>query len=105
MQRVARVCLILVFHMVGFLMLSYYLIPVKYVIHAAAFPNATHILEKAAGVMHRGLLSLKCYPNRGPWTLSNVTDCLWSPYVIGQTIIFLPCDFYLLLLSSLFFFA
>ena len=21
---------------------------------------------------------------------------LWSPYVIGQTIIFLPCDFYLL---------
>jgi len=23
---------------------------------------------------------------------------LWSPYVIGQTIIFLPCDFYLLLL-------
>jgi len=20
---------------------------------------------------------------------------LWSPYVIGQTIIFLPCDFYL----------
>jgi len=27
--------------------------------------------------------------------------CLWSPYVIGQTIIFLPCDFYLL--SSFFF--
>ena len=26
---------------------------------------------------------------------------LWSPYVIGQTIIFLPCDFYLL--SSFFF--
>ena len=26
---------------------------------------------------------------------------LWSPYVIGQTIIFLPCDFYLL---SFFFF-
>jgi len=26
--------------------------------------------------------------------------CLWSPYVIGQTIIFLPCDFYL---SSFFF--
>ena len=26
---------------------------------------------------------------------------LWSPYVIGQTIIFLPCDFYL---SSFFFF-
>ena len=22
--------------------------------------------------------------------------CLWSPYIIGQTIIFLPCDFYLL---------
>jgi len=27
--------------------------------------------------------------------------CLWSPYVIGQTIIFLPCDFYL----SIFFFS
>ena len=27
--------------------------------------------------------------------------CLWSPYVKGQTIIFLPCDFYLL--SSFFF--
>jgi len=26
---------------------------------------------------------------------------LWSPYVIGQTIIFLPCDFYL----SFFFFS
>ena len=25
-----------------------------------------------------------------------VGDFLWSPYVIGQTIIFLPCDFYLL---------
>jgi len=25
---------------------------------------------------------------------------LWSPYVIGQTIIFLPCSFFLLLLSS-----
>jgi len=28
-------------------------------------------------------------------------EFLWSPYVIGQTIIFLPCDFYL---SSFFFF-
>ena len=28
---------------------------------------------------------------------------LWSPYVIGQTIIFLPCDFYLLLLLPSFF--
>ena len=25
---------------------------------------------------------------------------LWLPYVIGQTIIFLPCSFFLLLLSS-----
>ena len=25
---------------------------------------------------------------------------LWSPYVKGQTIIFLPCDFYLLFSSS-----
>jgi len=25
-------------------------------------------------------------------------EFLWSPYVIGQTIIFLPCGFYLLLL-------
>ena len=29
---------------------------------------------------------------------------LWPPYGIGQAIIFLPCDFYLLLLSSSFFF-
>ena len=27
--------------------------------------------------------------------------CLWSPYVIGQTIIFLPCGYYL----SIFFFS
>jgi len=26
----------------------------------------------------------------------SVISLLWSPYVIGQTIIFLPCDFYLL---------
>ena len=26
--------------------------------------------------------------------------CLWSPYGIGQTIIFLPCNFYLLFFSS-----
>jgi len=35
-----------------------------------------------------------------PVTKSTVV-LLWSPYVIGQTIIFLPCDFYLL--SSSFF--
>jgi len=29
------------------------------------------------------------------------TCSLWSPYVIGQTIIFLPCDFFLLLLLLL----
>ena len=35
--------------------------------------------------------------------LSVCCRLLWSPYVIGQTIIFLPCDFYLL--SSFFFFS
>jgi len=25
--------------------------------------------------------------------MCTVSDFLWSPYVIGQTIIFLPCDF------------
>jgi len=30
---------------------------------------------------------------------------LWSPYVIGQTIIVLPCDFYLLSFFFLFFLA
>jgi len=41
-----------------------------------------------------------------PWCrcLRKITF-LWSPYVIGQTIIFLPCDFYLLLLLSSFFLA
>ena len=34
-------------------------------------------------------------------TVSSITCFLWSPYVIGQTIIFLPCDFNL---SSFFFF-
>ena len=34
-------------------------------------------------------------------TPCGVSCSLWSPYVIGQTIIFLPCDFYL---SSSFFF-
>ena len=29
---------------------------------------------------------------------------LWSPYVIGQTIIFLPCDFYLSIFFYLLFF-
>jgi len=33
--------------------------------------------------------------------LPTVHGLLWSPYVIGQTIIFLPCDFYLLLLFFL----
>jgi len=32
-------------------------------------------------------------------------DFLWSPYVIGQTIIFLPCDFYLSSSSFFFFLA
>ena len=30
---------------------------------------------------------------------------LWSPYAIGQTIIFLPCDFYLSFLLLSFFFS
>jgi len=34
-------------------------------------------------------------------SLTAVDDLLWSPYGIGQTIIFLPCGFYL---SSFFFF-
>jgi len=35
----------------------------------------------------------------GLWYVMNgiPLGLLWSPYVIGQTIIFLPCDFYLLL--------
>ena len=33
-----------------------------------------------------------------------LSSFLWSPYVIGQTIIFLPCSFFLLLLSSSIFF-
>ena len=37
------------------------------------------------------------------WSVSSEhLGFLWSPYVIGQTIIFLPCDFYLF--SSSFFF-
>jgi len=32
-------------------------------------------------------------PKKG--TEPPIFGSLWSPYVIGQTIIFLPCDFYL----------
>jgi len=33
--------------------------------------------------------------------IAGISVSLWSPYVLGQTIIFLPCDFYLP--SSIFF--
>jgi len=33
-------------------------------------------------------------------TCTQTAVLLWPPYVIRQTIIFLPCDFYLLLFSS-----
>jgi len=39
---------------------------------------------------------------------AHVSDCdhfLWPPYVIGADIIFLPCDFYLVLSSFFFFLA
>jgi len=35
--------------------------------------------------------------------LTYMKHYLWSPYGIGQTIVFLPCGFFLLLLSSIFF--
>ena len=38
-------------------------------------------------------------------TYTSPTLLLWPPYVIGQTIVFLPSDFYLLLLSSFLFLA
>ena len=51
-----------------------------------------------------GLLSAVDY-NINSYLLLNLSNhhicSLWSPYVIGQTIIFLPCDFYL---SSFFLF-
>jgi len=40
------------------------------------------------------------------WALAHIivtVTVLWSPYVIGQTIIFLPCDFYLSFFISSFF--
>jgi len=44
-----------------------------------------------------------CYSFQDSWSLITANEnSLWSPYVIGQTIIFLPCDFYLLS-SSVFF--
>jgi len=46
-------------------------------------------------------------PTRSPILVhiesSNTTSYLWSPYVIRQTIIFLPCDFYLSFLLPSFF--
>ena len=36
------------------------------------------------------------------WTHYSIVVFLWPPYVVGQAIIFLPCDFYLLLSSTFF---
>jgi len=45
--------------------------------------------------------------DRQSWRVLHLRDVwlLWSPYLIGQTIIFLPCDFYLLSSSFFFFLA
>ena len=45
---------------------------------------------------------INCHRTYAKLLLSDAS--LWSPYVIGQTIIFLPCSFFLLLLSSSSFF-
>ena len=37
------------------------------------------------------------------WLFMHIGMLLWSPYVIGQTIIFLPCSFFLLSFFLLFF--
>jgi len=42
----------------------------------------------------------RLFVSRG--SLHELLALLWSPYVIGQTIIFLPCDFYLSSSSSFF---
>ena len=50
-----------------------------------------HLLTLSTYLYHHPYLPLSFTPGSRP-------TFLWSPYVIGQTIIFLPCDFYLLLL-------
>ena len=48
-------------------------------------------------------LAANIYPEKVVrWCADN--EFLWSPYVIGQTIIFLPCDFYLSFFFFLLFF-
>jgi len=58
-----------------------------------------HRLEWFIHLRAQGLSKGDEHPTNTPHGVWYST-LLWSPYVIGQTIIFLPCDFYL----SLFFF-
>jgi len=65
-------------------------------------PSSSHVPSSCfpSPLMLRQLLIPTVYK-----TCSFTSYWLWSPYVIGQTIIFLPCDFYLsFFLSSSFFF-
>jgi len=50
------------------------------------------------------LITARSEPREVLFLALSVTDLLWSPYVTGQTIIFLPCDFYLSSSSIFFFF-
>ena len=58
---------------------------------------------------HLSILGLKISIKHSYTFLQNCVACfhchilLWSPYLIGQTIVFLPCDFYLSFFLSIFF--
>ena len=60
---------------------------IEYIKRVRFAPTQTEELLERISELHR--------THRSSHTPSPST-LLWSPYVIGQTIIFLPCDFYLL---------
>ena len=70
-------------------------------------PNTGNTLQPVLMVLTPSAITLLKvnwkFPRKGSFfqKMQKNLNFLWSPYVIGQTIIFLPCDFYL---SSFFFF-
>ena len=53
----------------------------------------------------RSVLAACLQPYHNKNSSGDEMNFLWSPYGIGQTVIFLPCGFFFLLLSSSFFFS
>jgi len=62
--------------------------------------SGSHLIHWVDEMRYLGLFIVRSHTFK--CCLNHTKRSLWSPYVIGQTIIFLPCSFFLLLLSSFF---